>query len=235
MLATPFRLAIAAIAVTALGLGGMLMMRDDPSPQSDAGATQGIIDAYVAEEAAKAADARDALFGTRLPALENDPASPVLGNPDGDVSIVVFTDYTCSYCKAVEPRLRDAVNADGNVRLVIKEFPVLTPESLIAARAALAAVNQGGYAAYHHALMDFTGQLTEAIIFEEAARAGLDVARLRADMEAPAIADQIIGNFNLARGLRIFQTPTFIIGGKPVTGPSAEIDFPAEIAAARAG
>jgi protein-disulfide isomerase len=235
MLATPFRLAFAGIAVTALAVGGMLMMRESPAPQADAAAAQGIIDAYVAEEAAKAAEAHAALFETRRGALENDPASPVLGNAGGDVSIVVFTDYTCSYCKAVEPRLREAVNADGNVRLVIKEFPILTPESLIAARAALASVNQGGYEAYHRALMDFTGQLTEAIIFEEAARAGLDVARLREDMETAEVNDAIIGNFNLARGLRVFQTPTFVIGGKPITGPSAEIDFPAEIAAARAG
>jgi predicted DsbA family dithiol-disulfide isomerase len=109
------------------------------------------------------------------------------------------------------------------------------PESLIAAKAALAARAQGKYEAFHDAMMEASGQLTEARIFEIAADVGIDVERLRADMEAPEIAEHILDNFNLARALRIFGTPTFIVDDRIVTSPSAEIDFPALVAAARGG
>ena len=82
-------------------------------------------------------------------------------------------------------------------------------------------------------MMDFRGQLTNEAIFDMAKSAGLDLVRLRKDMDAPEIADEIIANFNLARGMRVFQTPTFIIGSHILTEPSAEIDFPKRVAAAR--
>jgi protein-disulfide isomerase len=235
MLTTPFRLAVAGIAVTGIALWSMQLL-DTEAPPSGPGETDvAAMEAYAAQAAAEQDAARDALAMGKWPALSADPGSPVLGNTDGDVVIVEFTDYTCTFCKAVEPRLREAVAADGRVKFVIKEFPILTPESLIAAKAALASVNQGKYEAYHQIMMDFRGTLDEAAIFEMAARVGLDVAQLQSDMAASGITDQIIANFNLARGIRIFQTPTFLIDGHIVTGPSAEIDFPAAFAAAREG
>jgi predicted DsbA family dithiol-disulfide isomerase len=83
--------------------------------------------------------------------------------------------------------------------------------------------------------MEFRGHLTEARIFEIAEEVGLDVARLRSDMDAPEIAGEIIENFNLARALRISQTPTYIVDGHILNQPSAEIDFPVVVAAARGG
>jgi len=168
--------------------------------------------------------------------LAADPADPVIGNPNGDVTIVEFFDYTCTYCKAAEPRLVAAVNADPNVRLVLKEYPILTPQSLVATRAALAAQKQGKYQAFHQTLMRFQGELTEQVIFDTAKAVGLDVARLKEDMQGPDIADRIIANFNLARAIRAFQTPTFVAGSQLVahvlSSDSASIDFPREIAAA---
>jgi protein-disulfide isomerase len=166
-------------------------------------------------------------------ALQDDPASPVLGDPHGDVTIVEFFDYACSYCKAVEPRLESAVRSDPHVRLILKEFPILTPESLIAARAALASKRQHKYRQFHEALMAYRGPWGEEAIFSTAKRVGLNIARLRQDMAAPSVANEIIENFNLARGLRIFQTPGFVIGDHILTGPSAQIDFPQVIAEAR--
>lgn len=159
--------------------------------------------------------------------------STIIGNPRGSVTIVEFFDYSCVYCKAAEPRLEALLKADKGVRLVLKEFPILTPQSLVASRAALAAVRQGKYARFHQALMNYEGPLDEAAIFDTAKSAGLNVARLRADMAAPQIADEIIANFNLARALRLFQTPAFIVGNHILTGPSAQIDFPRAVAAAR--
>lgn len=184
--------------------------------------------------AALAADplpASDAAVAGR--AAELSRASTVMGNARGNVTIIEFMDYTCSYCKAVQPRLEALLRADKNVKLIIKEYPILVPESLVAAKAAMASVKQGKYAAFHNALMNYEGPLSERAIFDTAQRVGINVVRLRADMKNPAIADEIIGNFNQARALRIFQTPGFIVGNHILTGLSAEIDFPKEVAAAR--
>lgn len=166
-------------------------------------------------------------------ALQNDRDSPVLGNSHGDVTIVEFFDYACGYCKAVEPRLESALRSDPNVKLILKEFPILTPESLIAARASLASARQHKYRQFHEALMAYRGTWEEEAIFSTARQVGLDVARLRHDMAADVIGNEIIENFNLARGLRITQTPGFVVGDHILSGPSAQIDFPAVIGEAR--
>ncbi len=192
---------------------------------------------WLAAPACRAADvpppAADQTVVAYRDALQNDRNSPVLGDPRGDVTIVEFFDYACTYCKAVEPRLESAVRSDAHVRLILKEFPILTPESLIAARAALASRRQHKYRQFHDALMAYRGPWGEEAIFSTAKRVGLNIARLRHDMAAPDIANEIIANFNLARGLRLFQTPGFIVGDHILTGPSAQIDFPAVIGEAR--
>ena len=172
-------------------------------------------------------------IAARWQALADDPVAPVIGNPKGDVAIVEFFDYTCPYCKAVEPRLEALLKADPKVKLVLKEFPILAPQSLVASRAALAATRQGKYTAYHNMMMRFEGRLTETDIFDMAKAAGLDVARLKRDMNAPWVSDQIIAVFNLARGIRGFQTPIFIVNGRQLGSESAAIDFRREVALAR--
>jgi len=191
---------------------------------------------WVASPASHAADvppAADQTVITHREALQNDRDSPVLGDPHGDVAIVEFFDYACGYCKAIEPRLESALRSDAHVKLILKEFPILTPESLIAARAALAARRQHKYQEFHQALMAYRGPWNEDAIFSTAKSVGLNIDRLRHDMVAPSIANEIIGNFNLARGLRIFQTPAFVVGDHVLTGPSAQIDFPSVIGEAR--
>lgn len=200
----PVRIALAVLAALLLTVPGL---KADPEPVSDQA---------VAQKGASLTQ-----------------GSAIIGNPRAQIAIIEFFDYTCAYCKAVEPRLEAMLKADKGVKLVLKEFPILTPQSLVAARAALAAVAQGKYAPFHQALMNYEGPLDEAAIFDTAKNAGLNVTRLRADMKAPHIADEIIANFNLARSLRLFQTPSFIVGHHILTGPSAEIDFRKEVAAAR--
>lgn len=172
-------------------------------------------------------------IAARTDALENNPGSPVLANPQGFITIVAFFDYTCPYCKAAEPRLMRLVDQDKRIKLVMKEFPILTRASGIAARAALAANKQGKYRAFHIAMMRREGALDEAGIFETARAVGLDMARLRRDMTAPDVNEEIIANFNLARGIRVFQTPAYIVGGRFITGDSANIDFSREVARAK--
>jgi protein-disulfide isomerase len=193
---------------------------------------QPVVPAPVIQPAADS-DRAAALWGT----LAGDPSAPVVGNPDGDVTIVEFFDYACSYCKAAEPRLVQAVNGDGHVRLVPVEFPILTPESMIATRVALAAQKQGKYAQFHQAMMAYQGQLSESAIFETAQAQGLDMARLKTDMQAPDITARIIANYNLARAIRAFQTPTYIadnrLAAHVLSSDSAGIDFAREIVVAR--
>lgn len=191
------------------------------------------VNAYAARLQADQNRARDELVAHNENALLNDPHTPVIGDPKGDVAMVEFFDYACPYCKAVEPRLEAFLKSDRRVKLVVKEFPILTPESLVAAKASLASMKQGKYRQFHQALMMFRGRLQEPVIFETAKGVGLDVDRLRKDMQSTEIADELIANFNLARAIRAFDTPTFIVGNHVLTEPSAEIDFPKVAAAAR--
>jgi len=203
-----------------------------PPLPADPRAAKAVQDYLLQQQAEQNRD-RDERVAARLDALENNPGSPVLANPQGIVTIVAFFDYTCPYCKAAEPRLMRLVDQDKRVKLVMKEFPILTKPSAVAARAALAAAKQGKYRAFHLALMHREGALDEAGIFETARTVGLDVNRLRRDMAAPEVNEEIIANFNLARGIRVFQTPAYIVGGHFVTGNSADIDFARELARAK--
>jgi protein-disulfide isomerase len=178
--------------------------------------------------------ASDEVVAQKAEALTGDPGSPVIGHPHANVTIIEFFDYDCPYCKAAEPRLEALVKSDKGTKLVLKEFPILMPASMIATKAALASVKQGKYAQFHNALMNYKGPLETSVIFDIAKDVGLDISRLRKDMAAPVITDEIIANFNLARSLRIFQTPAFIVGNHILTGPSADIDFTKAAAAARA-
>jgi protein-disulfide isomerase len=116
----------------------------------------------------------------------------------------------------------------------MKEFPILTPQSLTATRMALAAARQGRYEAFHTGLMQLPGQLNVADMEALARSLKLDMALLARDMESPDVSNEIIANFNLARGIRTFQTPTFLVNGKVLTQDSDQIDFASEVAAARA-
>ena len=165
----------------------------------------------------KAADARQAIATYRQELLA-DATSPVAGNPDGDVTIVEFFDYRCPYCKQVEPALEALLKEDAKIRVVYKEFPVLGAESVYASRMALAAAKQDKYFAFHNAMMSTKGQITEKVILQVAATAGVDITKAKADMNAAAIKDIIRQNYTLAEALDINGTPAFIIGDVLVPG-----------------
>jgi protein-disulfide isomerase len=148
----------------------------------------------------------------------NDPATPVGGNPKGDVTIVEFFDYRCPYCKQVLPALQALLKEDHQLRFVYKEFPVLGPASVVAAHAALAAQRQGKYEAFHTAMMAAKGQITEDTVYKVAGSVGLDVNRLKQDMAAPEVEQELKTNLALAEELNIRGTPGFIIGNKIVPG-----------------
>lgn len=151
-------------------------------------------------------------------ALKKDPTTPVMGNPDGDVAMVEFFDYRCSYCRRVADSVHDVVAEDGNVRLIMKEFPILGPDSMRAARAALAAHRQGKYEAFHWALMTGPGDMSEAHLRSVAEEVGLDAAQMERDMKDEEIDQLLRRNFDLAETLGINGTPAFVIGNTLVPG-----------------
>ena len=169
------------------------------------------------ERAAETSEAETALKA-RADEVFRDSASPVGGNPAGDVTLVEFFDYNCSYCRRVASVVSDAVADDPQLRIVYKEFPILGPNSRFAAEAALAAHQQGKYLAFHSALMEADGAANEGSVLRVAAEVGLDVDRLRTDMEDPAIQTAIDRNLDLARVLRINGTPGFVVGGQILRG-----------------
>ena len=140
---------------------------------------------------------------------------PVVGAADADVTVVEFFDYECPYCKRIAPSLKQLTDTDKKVRVVYKEFPILGPISVIAAKAALAAQVQDKYEAFHNAMIgDQTAehQLTEDHIIEIATAQGLDLAKLKADMGSPDIDAKINANRQLAQAVGISGTPGVIIG-----------------------
>jgi protein-disulfide isomerase len=169
------------------------------------------------DELNREVDAREVL-NDRRSEIFDDPATPVGGNPHGDVTIVEFFDYRCPYCKQVQPALQALLEQDHKLRFIYKEMPILGPASVVAARAALAAQRQGKYEAFHAAMMGTKGQITEDTIERVAASVGLDVDWLKQDMAAPDIMQALRANVALANALNIHGTPGFIIGNRIVAG-----------------
>jgi protein-disulfide isomerase len=165
----------------------------------------------------------------------NDPATPVGGNPAGDVTLVEFFDYNCPYCRKVAPTMVDLEQSDPDLRLVYKEFPILGPGSQFAARAALASQRQGKYVPFHNALMQATEQVTEETVMRIAREVGLDTEQLRADMQDPAIQEAIGRTLQLANALGITGTPSFIIDEEVVPGAVDLRTLQSLIARARRG
>ena len=163
-------------------------------------------------------DAVRKTISQRKKSIQNDPDSPVGGNPNGDVTIVEFFDYRCGVCKRVHDTVAELIKSDSNLRRVYKEWPILGPESIFASRAALASRAQGKYLAFHDALMEHRGALTPEQIMRIAGSIGIDTKRLRADMKATGIDAIIRRNYELAEALNINGTPSFIIGDQLIPG-----------------
>ncbi|WP_084462905.1 DsbA family protein [Oceanibaculum pacificum] len=187
-----------------------------------------------AREQAAAEDRRQSTMEALRPALERQAGDPVMGNPDGALTIVEFFDYQCGYCKTVKPTLAKILAQNPDIRVVMKEFPILGDPSVIAARAALASQAQGKYGVLHEKLMGHRGRLNEETIFKIAGDAGLDIEKLKADMQAPAVEEAIRRNYQLAEQLEISGTPAFVIGDNLAPGAINEEQFRKLIDEARA-
>jgi protein-disulfide isomerase len=169
--------------------------------------------------------------------IKKDPSAPVAGNANGDVTVVEFFDYRCPYCKRVFPAVRDLLKSDGNIRYVFKELPILGPDSVTAAHAALAAwsLDPEKYLAFHSALMEARGPLGEEQVLAIAKTVGLDPGKLKKAMAKPEIQAAIERNLALAQKLNIQGTPAFVVGDTLVPGAVDADQLRELVAAARKG
>jgi protein-disulfide isomerase len=166
--------------------------------------------------------------------LVSDPESPVGGNPNGDVTVVEFFDYRCGVCKRVHPIVDQLIKSDPNIRRVYKEWPILGPNSVLAARAAIASRNQGKYLSFHKVMMDASSSFGESAIMAMAESVGIDAARLRKDMRTPETDEIIRKNYALAEKLKLNGTPSFVIGDTLLRGGRDLDSLRALVAEARA-
>lgn len=165
--------------------------------------------------------------------LEQNPALPVLGNPKGDITLTEFFDYNCPYCRTNMADVQRLIADDPKLRVVFREWPVFGEGSMFAAKAALASLQQGKYWPFHEALMTMKGRAEESTVLRAARQAGLDVDRLRVDMEKREILDQIYETMDLADTMMLTGTPTFIAGHEASFGKLNLADLKQLVATAR--
>ncbi|MET0720553.1 MAG: DsbA family protein [Tardiphaga sp.] len=168
-------------------------------------------------------------------AVLRDPDIPAAGDAKGDITIVEYFDYQCPYCRKLAPELDAAVTQDGKVRLVLKDWPILGPVSVYASRLRMATKYQGKFVEAHDALIGGDSRLTEAVVRERLAKAGIDVDRAIADLQAnqDAIAATLKRTDEQASAFGFNGTPAFIIGKFRVPGPLSKEQFGQAIADAR--
>ncbi len=175
-------------------------------------------------EGLEAADRREreglsrAAIAAHAEALFRDPADPAIGNPRGAVTVVEFFDPRCGYCKRMRPVVEELLRRQRDVRWVMKDLPILGPNSVLASRTLLASQRQGKYPELHDAVLKLREEPAEPVLRREAERAGLDWARLKRDMDDPSVQRRIEANTQLAQALQIQGTPAMIVGETLVPG-----------------
>ncbi len=156
------------------------------------------------------------LIDENIDAINNNPDSPVVGNKDGKVTVVEFFDFSCGYCHRLYPTLKNIIAKNPDVKVVLKELSFVAPVSNYAAKAALAANNQGKYAEVWEALMTNNGPLTEAKVDELAVKAGVDLEQMKADMNSDKINQIMKDTSELAAKIQVNGVPALVINGKMV-------------------
>ncbi len=233
---------IATAALTALVAGGGSGSVSDDKLQDaiatyigeNPGAITAALENARAAQQQKQLEAARKNIKTKREEIDNDPATPVFGNPEGDVTIVEFFDYNCGYCKRMVPVINALLAEDKNLRFVFKEWPILGPASVKASRAAMAVHrhHQDKYFEFHQALMK-TGARQEENIYAVATQLGIDAEQLKTQMEEEWISAQLEKHGQLAQSIGIRGTPAFIVNGELQRGAIDVTRLKQLIAAAR--
>ncbi len=152
-----------------------------------------------------------------LTELFHRPGDPVVGNPQGKVTVVEFFDYQCGHCVAMADTMKNIIRSNPDLRVVYKEFPIRGQMSEMASRAALAANRQGKYAAFSHALLTTHSSLSESVIFSLAKQVGINIPTMQDEMNSSTVINSLRANANLAQALDLNGTPAFVIGPTKAT------------------
>lgn len=190
-------------------------------------------------QAAADAEKKQATVKEHAAALFNSKHQVVLGNPQGDVTLVEFFDYNCGFCKRAMADMLDLLKTDPKLRIVLKEFPVLGEGSVEAARVAVAARMQDAsgrkYLDFHQRLLGGRGSVSRAQAVAAAKEAGFDMARLEKDMAADEVKVTLEESFKLADALGLGGTPSYVIGSQVLMGAVGLSNLQEKIATARCG
>ena len=216
--------------------GGMPSGMSSPFTDAEREALHGEIRAYLLahpellqemvgllEQKQQAATAENdrGLVATNADEIFDDGFSWVGGNPEGSFTLVEFLDYQCGFCRRAQPDVTELLKSDGDIRLIVKEMPILGPGSELAARAAVATmVTEGAekYAALHEKLMTIEGGITDVSLDQALGEVGLDPVAVRAAMQDPEVDRRLGATRDLAEKLAIAGTPTFVFDNQMVRG-----------------
>ncbi|WP_426166154.1 DsbA family protein [Sandarakinorhabdus sp. DWP1-3-1] len=230
-----------AAAVVLAGAGGAVLAAPGAGGPADKAAIEKIVRDYILAhpeiipEAMSRLQNREvsALLKSNRAAIETPFAGAVAGNPQGDVSVVVFFDYACPYCRQGHADTLKLAAADKGVRIVYRDFPVLSPASDEAAMASLSAAQQGKYSRFHNAMFDNPGKVSHERTVAMVRTAGLDELRTAKDLGAPALKAEIKRNLELGRALGLTGTPSYVVGDRILSGAVGFDALQAAVAEAR--
>ena len=230
-----------AVIFSGAGTGQAFAAKAQPFNPAQKAAIENIVRDYILEHPEILPQAMDNLqkrmteqgITRNYDQIFNDPDSVVGGNPHGNVTIVEFFDYTCGYCKLMNPALNQLVKSDGKIRFIYKEWPVRGSVSDFAAHAAIAAVAQGKYIQFHNALYAAQGELSNERVLNIARQQGLDLDKLKVDMSSAKTSAIIRRNRQLGQDLGFNGTPTFIVGREIIPGAVSLDEMAAAVKRAR--
>jgi protein-disulfide isomerase len=180
---------------------------------------QDVSNALEAQVRAEEAETARVAIASMRDEIFNDPDSIIVGNPNGDVTLVEMFDYNCSFCRGALPDLATLIAEDPGLRVVLKEFPILSAESVDAARVAvLVGESDADYWQFHEALFTARGQVDKDVALSAAEGMGLSRVSMEMDMQSDTVAQTIEKSYAIARALNITGTPTYIIGDEVIPG-----------------
>ena len=231
----------AGLAVLAAGAGGAALAAGQAAPTMDKAAIEKIVRDYIlahpeiipeAIERLETRQSREAIAANRQ-LIETPYPGAETGNPKGDVTLVVFFDFACPYCRQGHADVQKLIAADPKLRVVYRDFPVLSPASEEAAMAALSAADQGRYMRFHNAMFESPGKVGRERTLGIARGVGLDEARVTAELTKPELKAEITRNLTLGRALGLTGTPSYIVGDRVLSGAVGLDRLKDAVAAAR--
>lgn len=241
---------LALLAAALLGAGGYAVaQRLTPAASRDKAAIEHVVRNYLlenpellvevsdrlrAKETAKANESAQKALASDRDAIHRVFPGAAAGNPNGDVTLVAFLDYNCGYCRASLPAIAELIRRDPGLKVVYREYPVLGPESVTAARWALAAAKQGKFKPFHEALYA-AGRVTEASLNAAAAAAGMDAAAARTALDSKEVRTEIASNHRIGESLGMTGTPAWVVGDQVLSGAVGYDALAEAVATARKG